>query len=363
VNVLGFGSLELWVGNARQAAAFFSKTFGFSIVAHAGPETGTSDRSSYVLQQGGITLVLTGATTPDSAVATYVREHGDGVRDIALVADDVQACYRRAMGAGARPGLISASSEGGPPEPVIGAFGDLVHTLVESVDALTSLPEAYEDVEVDGTGSPPIGLVAVDHYAISVEGGCRESWVRYYQEALGFERMPRDELVDVDGSAFTMSTIRVPGGDAALVLAEPASSLRKSQIADYLEHFGGPGVHHVAFSTRDIERTVATLRQRGIKMLEVPASYYDAGNGRVGDINVDWRELAHLGVVIDADEDGYLLQAFTEPLGDRPTTYLEIIQREGTRGFGTRNVRDLYSAVVREQGGHGPSARAEHDIV
>jgi 4-hydroxyphenylpyruvate dioxygenase len=196
-----------------------------------------------------------------------------------------------------------------------------------------------------------VDLVSIDHCAVSVEAGRREHWSRFYAEALGLARLPGDRTVDVDGSAFTMSTVQVPRADAALVLAEPTASSRKSQIADYLDEFQGAGVHHIALSTRDIARTVSALNARGMQMLEAPATYFHTSEDRLDalQIGVDWRELARLGILIDADEDGYLLQAFTPPIGARPTTCVEIIQREGTKGFGAHNVRDLYSQVVREQ--------------
>ncbi len=343
VGVLGFGFVELWVGNARQAAAFFSSSFGFSATGLAGPDIGADDRVSYVLRQGAITLVLTGATTPDSPVARYVLAHGDGVRDIALVVDDPAKCFQRAVDGGA-PGLPAGSATESRSRPKIGTFGDTVHSLVGADDPLVD-PKVGEV----SRSERPVGLVDLDHYAVSVDpGGCAR-WTAHYAGVLGFERGTRDEHVEVDGSAFNMSTARAPGGSAVFVFAEPAPSLGKSQISHFLEEFGGPGVHHIAFATADIASTVSALRARGITILDVGPEYYRNAEARLKGVDVDWRKLAELGVMVDVEDDGYLLQAFTQPLGDRPTTYLEIIQREGTSGFGARNVQDLYSTVVREQ--------------
>jgi 4-hydroxyphenylpyruvate dioxygenase len=289
--------------------------------------------------------VVTGAATPDSPVAGYVHAHGDGVRDIALVADDASTLFRRAVEGGAKV-IPPEASGGSSTRPMIATFGDTVHTLLDGNDPL-ALSVAGEPTGIESLG--PVGLVSIDHYAVSVESGGCAGWTSHYGSALGFEPATRDEHVEVNGSAFTMSTVRVPGGPGAFVFAEPAPSRNKSQIAHYLEQFGGPGVHHIAFSTNDIRRTVLSLRTRGIPMLEIAASYSRNADERLREIDVDWRELADLGVMVDVDDEGYLLQAFTQPLGDRPTTYLEIIQREGTKGFGAQNVRALYSTVVREQ--------------
>lgn len=348
----GFGYLEFWVADAGRAATRFCEGFGFTVTARAGPDTGfTAGGTSFVVEQGDVAIVFTDAGDPASAVARFVVDHGDGVRDIALAVDDVDATYGRAVAAGAAP---ARAPEGGPGarRATVGAFGDVVHSLVGAGDVLASLPSGYEPVGDHADSVSPVGIVGLDHCALSVEPGRRPYWVDRYQEALGFERVPGDQHIDVDGSAFVMSTVRVVGGEAALVLAEPADESGNSQIGDFLTHFGGPGVHHVALATADIAGTVRRLHDRGVEMLAVPASYAASADARVGrlDLGMDWRELAELGVVVDSDDDGHLLQAFTPPLGDRPTTSLEIIQREGMRGFGARNVRDLYAEVVREQG-------------
>ncbi len=303
------GAVELWVGNARHAARWFAAALGFSVVETARPSSG--DRVSYVLQQGGITMIVTGATRRGSPVAEFVARHGDGVRDVSLTVE------------GRAPGVITA-------------FGDTVHTLVEP-------PASPSPPGPDG-----VGLRAVDHVAVSVEPGDRERIAARYQDELGFVRIGTPmERVDVGGSAFAMSSVRARSGDATLVFAEPAAG--PSQIADFLAEYGGPGVHHLAFATDDVLATATRLRDRGVRTLPVPPAYYPHARARLGDVDLPWERLEALGILVDRDEDGLLLQAFTEPIGDRPTLYFEIIQRCGALGFGADNVRALYHAVVMQQ--------------
>jgi 4-hydroxyphenylpyruvate dioxygenase len=348
MRVLGFSHLQFWVRDARATALSLHTRFGFSVAA-VNENIGTdSVPHAYELRQGEIVFLVTDAMEYPSEISGFVGRHGDGVRDLALSVDDAAAVGEQAMTAGAE----ALPSPNGGPDRVIKGFGDTVHSLVErSIPATPAPPGSGCSDDALHRGEPRVGLLSIDHCAVSVEAGQRERWARFYEEALGMSKVPGDRRVEVDGSAFTMSTVQVPDGVAALVLAEPTTSSRKSQIADYLDHFQGPGVHHVALSTDDIVQTVTAVRARGMPMLDVPPSYLETGGSRLDgiDLGADWRELARLGILVDADEDGYLLQAFTPPLGDRPTTCFEIIQREGTRGFGAHNVRDLYAQVVREQ--------------
>jgi 4-hydroxyphenylpyruvate dioxygenase len=342
------GFVELWVGNARQAAAFLSSMLGFTVVGRAGPRTGRAHEVSYVLTQGGITIVVTGAADASSPVAEFVSVHGDGVRNLALVVDDVAAAHERAVEAGFPS--VSAPADGDGAIAVVGAFGDAVHTLIGPAAGPDEWLEGFEPPEVGASPpGPAVGVHRLDHYAVSVEAGDREKWAERYALGFGLVREPDDEHVNVDGSAFSMTTVRFPAADNAFVFAEPVPGSRKSQIASYLEQYNGPGVHHIALGTTDIASTVRALHARGLRTLRVPDSYHDDATARLAGLDVPWPALAELGIVVDVDDDGHLLQAFTEPLGDRPTTYFEIIQREGTRGFGTDNVRHLYSEVVREQ--------------
>ena len=348
MSVLGFSHLQFWVRDARATAMFLQARFGFSVVAPDEEIVSGSVSHAYELRQGEIVFFVTEATAYPSDVGDFVFRHGDGVRDLALLVDDASAVSEQAMAAGAE----AMPSRNERSDRVIKGFGDTVHSLVERNGSATpAAPRSERSDDAPHGGAPSVNLLSIDHCAVSVEAGERERWARFYEEALGMPKVPGDRSVEVDGSAFTMSTVQVPKGDAALVLAEPTTSSRKSQIADYLDHFRGPGVHHIALSTDDIVQTVTAVRARGMQMLDVPASYLETGEARLDgiDLGTDWRDLARLGILVDADEDGYLLQAFTPPIGDRPTTCFEIIQREGTRGFGAHNVRDLYAQVVREQ--------------
>jgi 4-hydroxyphenylpyruvate dioxygenase len=315
VRVAEIAGLELWVGNARQTASYLTHAYGFEQI---GDDSRGPDQVSYELEQGGVRLRVTGATDRDAPVASFVRRHGDGVRDIVLSVHD---------------------PDGRAPVP---AFGETVHTLV----GLAPTPSVGELV---GSGAP-VGLLAIDHVAISVEPGQRTACVDRYERDLGFEALgpPRVDI-DVGESAFTMSSVQARDGSATLVFAEPADG--PSQIADFLRENGGPGVHHVAFATGDIVATAAALRARGVGTLQVPAGYYQQARERFRDHDLPWEELERLGILVDRDDDGLLLQAFTDPIGDRPTLYFEIIQRMGATGFGTENVRALYHAVVLDRPG------------
>jgi 4-hydroxyphenylpyruvate dioxygenase len=347
MTVLGFSHLELWVRDAAATASLFRDQLGFSLVVRT-EELGTDGQPcAFELRQGDIVIFVRAATAGEPAVAEFVARHGDGVRDLAFLVDDPSATYQEALSSGAEPAFGGTD---GSKSSAINGFGDAVHSLVDVTSRVCARATRPFD-ELPGVDAPKVDLVSIDHCAVSVEAGRRQHWTRFYCEALGLAQIPGDRTVDVDGSAFTMSTVQVPGTDAALVLAEPTVSARKSQIADYLDHFRGAGVHHIALSTNDISRTVSALNARGMQMLEAPATYLKSSGARLNGVGleVDWRDLAQMGILIDADEDGYLLQAFTPPIGDRPTTCLEIIQREGTRGFGAHNVRDLYAQVAREQ--------------
>ncbi len=313
-------SIELWVGNACQATSYLTNAFGFSLTGTEANAPGASDRVSYLLQQGEVRLIVTGSTRRDSPVADFVRRHGDGVRDISLTVQD---------------------TDGGR---AISAFGDTLHTLVS--DAPTGAGRACADSEaVTPPETDEVGLVAVDHLAVSVAAGDREGCVARYENELGFRRFGSPiQHVDLGDSAFTMSAVRGQRGNATFVFAEPANG--PSQIADFLAENDGPGVHHLAFATSDIVKTATALRARRVRTLPVPVTYYEQARARLGNLDLPWDELADLGILVDCDDDGVLLQAFTDPIGDRPTLYCEIIQRDGATGFGAANIRALYHAVV-----------------
>ena len=356
---LGWGHLELWVGNARQAAGFLASAFGFDIVAYAGPETGRHDGTcSYVVDQGEIRFVVTGALRPDSAVARHVRMHGDGVRDVSITVADARAAYEAALERGAeglRPPEVLEDGDGQVVVATIAAYGETQHTFVErgnyrggflpgfSADRLPPRPEG-----------PAVGLERIDHVVANVEKGTLDSWVGFYKRILGFDQLVHfgDDQISTEYSAL-MSTVVWDGSKVVLPINEPADGLRKSQIEEYLEFFGGPGVQHVAMRTDDIVAAVSALRARGVRFLDVPAAYYDDARDRLGDLDLPWDDLQRLGILVDRDDDGHLLQVFTETITDRPTVFFEIIQREGAKGFGAGSFKALFEAIEREQARRG----------
>ena len=355
---LGWDHVELWVGNARQAAQFLASGFGFEIVAYAGPETGVGDRASYVLEQGGVRFVVTGALSPASPIAILQKAHGDGVRDVAITVSDAAAAYERALSAGAvglLPPTIEEDDTGKLVRATIAAYGDTQHTFVER--------HAYSGVFAPGytaEGLPPrpagpeVPLTTIDHVVANVEQGALERWVGFYQRVLGFEQLVHfdDEAISTPYSAL-MSTVVWDGSKIVLPINEPADGLRKSQIQEYLDFYGCPGVQHIALRTDDIVETVEALRARGIRFLTVPDDYYADVRTRLADLQLPWDELQRLGILIDRDHDGYLLQIFTETITDRPTVFFEVIQREGARGFGAGNFKALFEAIERQQARRG----------
>jgi len=354
---LGWDHLEFWVGNARQAAQFLASGFGFDVTAYAGPETGVSDRASYVLERGDIRFVVTAALSGATRIAMHHLAHGDGVRDVAITVSDAHAAYEQALANGAAglcPPTVDEDDSGKLIRATIAAYGDTQHTFVER--------HAYSGVFAPGYTTellPPrphgadVPLQRIDHVVANVEKGALERWVDFYRESLGFDQLVHfdDETISTPYSAL-MSTVVWDGSKVVLPINEPADGLRKSQIQEYLDFYGCPGVQHIAMHTDDIVATVEALRARGIRFLTVPADYY-ADVRRLADLELPWDHLQRLGILIDRDHDGYLLQIFTETITDRPTVFFEIIQREGARGFGAGNFKALFEAIEREQGRRG----------
>jgi 4-hydroxyphenylpyruvate dioxygenase len=323
--LLGFSHLEWWVGNARHAAHFWASAFGFTIVGYAGPETGLADRQSYVVRQGDITFVLTSALDDRSEIAHHVQAHGDGVKDVA---------YRVADGGG----------------QVIEAYGDTVHSLVQG--PLTG----FEALDLPIDLGDPVGLRAYDHVVANVEQGRLDEWVDWYREVFGFGVLQSfgEEAISTEFSALR-STVVWNHGKVVQPINEPAAGRKKSQIEEYLDYYGSPGVQHIALRTDDIVTTVSELRRRGVRFMRVPGGYYDEAPDRLAGLGADlpWEELARLGILVDRDHGGYLLQIFTEPVASRPTLFMEIIQREGARGFGEGNFKALFTSIEAEQARRG----------
>jgi len=349
----GIDHLELWVGNARQAAAFFASTLGFDVAARAGPETGLSDRVSYVLEQGRVRVVVTGALHAESAIAEHVRTHGDGVRDIAFTVRDATAAFHAACARGAMPVRTPSLEEdefGTVIRASIAAYGDTLHSFVERHHYQGSFAPGYEPATLPRPPGPIVGLEDVDHVVANVEEGALEQWVDWYRRVFGLDELTHfDEDQIATGYSALRSTVVWDHGAVVLPINEPAPGLRTSQIQEYLDYYRAPGVQHVAIHTADIVATVTALRDRGLRFLDVPPTYYDEARERLAGVELPWGALAELGILVDRDASGHLLQIFTENVTDRPTLFLEIIQRQGAGGFGEGNFKALFEAIEREQ--------------
>jgi 4-hydroxyphenylpyruvate dioxygenase len=358
----GTDYIEFYVGNARQASHYYRAAFGFRLVAYRGPETGTRDRASYLLQQGKIRFVLTTAIRPDLSpdaerIAQHVFEHGDGVRDLALWVDDARDAFQKAVERGAEPVQHPTVLTDDDGEIVIASFkiyGETIHSLVERKNYRGLFMPGYRPV-TPHYNPPEVGLEYVDHCVGNVELGKMNHWVEFYAHVMGFRNLLTfdDKTISTEYSSL-MSKVMANGNDRIkFPINEPAQGKRKSQIDEYLDFYKGPGVQHMALATDDIIATVTTLRDRGVEFLSVPTTYYDDLQKRVGKIDEPVGELAKLGILIDRDPDGYLLQIFTKPVEDRPTVFYEIIQRKGAKSFGAGNFKALFEAIEREQGLRG----------
>jgi 4-hydroxyphenylpyruvate dioxygenase len=354
----GYDHVELWVGNARQAAHYYRTAFGFRLLAYAGPETGVRDRASYVLEQSDIRLVLTSGLHPDSEVVAHHARHGDGVRDVAFAVPDATETLEMAVRRGARalsePEVL-ADEHGMVTVATIVTYGDTVHSFVERGDdyAGVHLP-GYQPVTGDALASP-VGLRSIDHVVSNVHLGDMEPWTDFYERVLGFAQFRHftDEDVATADSSLASKVLSDDVGRVKLPINEPGPGAKRSQIEEFLDAYAGPGVQHLALETSDIVATVGAMSQRGVGFLDVPIEYYEQARDRVGDVDESWNDLSDLGILVDRDEEGYLLQVFTEPVGDRPTLFYEIIQRQGATGFGVGNFRALFEAIERAQRGRG----------
>jgi 4-hydroxyphenylpyruvate dioxygenase len=349
----GIDHIEFWVGNARASAAFFASAYGFEIVAYAGPETGLADRASYVLAQGEVRLVVTAGLVASSPIVAHVAAHGDGVRDVAFVVENAASAYGAVTGRGARgvaEPWVESDASGRIVRASVAAYGETRHTFVERDDYRGLFAPGYEAPPLAQPVGPPVGLGRIDHVVANVELGNLEQWVDFYARVFGFDQLVHfdDDTISTEYSAL-MSTVVWDGSRVVLPINEPAVGRRKSQIEEFLDCYGGPGVQHIALRTDDIVTSVRALRDRGVRFLRVPVTYYEDAKERMAGIDLPWEALAELGILADRDHEGYLLQVFTETMGDRPTLFFEIIQREGARGFGAGNFKALFEAIEREQ--------------
>lgn len=342
--------LEFYTGNAKQAAYFFCQTFGFKALAYSGLETGSREKVSYVLEQGRIRFVISGSFHPEHEITLFTKRHGDGVKDIALRVEDVNKCYGEALLRGAIP-IREPYEEhdefGVVKKAVIGTYGDTVHSLVERKNYTGLFAPGFVACDL-AIPTNPSGIVAIDHVVGNVES--MHEWVSYYEKVLGFKEMIHfdDKDISTEYSAL-MSKVMHNGGRIKFPINEPATGKRKSQIEEYLTFYHGAGVQHVALLTDDIVKTVNLLRGNGVPFLVTPTTYYDDLISRVGHIDENIDDLKKLGILVDRDDEGYLLQIFTKPIVDRPTLFFEIIQRKGARGFGEGNFKALFEAIEREQ--------------
>jgi 4-hydroxyphenylpyruvate dioxygenase len=349
----GTDYIEFYVGNAKQASHYYRAAFGFQLVAYRGPETGTRDRASYVLQQGKIRFVLTTAITPGGEVADHVARHGDGVKDLALWVDEAREAFKRAVERGAVPVQEPRVLRDDDGEIVIAAiktYGETIHSLVERRSYRGTFMPGFKPVSPH-FAPPDVGLLYVDHCVGNVELGKMNEWVGFYERVMGFKNLISFDDKDISTEYSSLMSKVVSSGNERIKfpINEPAQGRKKSQIDEYLEFYRGPGVQHMALATDDIIRTVSALRDRGVEFLSIPTSYYDELQGRVGKIDEPVDVLAKLGILVDRDPDGYLLQIFSKPVQDRPTVFYEIIQRKGARSFGKGNFKALFEAIEREQ--------------
>jgi 4-hydroxyphenylpyruvate dioxygenase len=353
----GTDYVEFYVGNAKQASHYYRTAFGFQLVAYRGPETGTRDRASYLLQQNKVRLIVTSPISPDHPAAAHVAQHGDGVRDIALWVDDAREAFDVAVERGARPAqrpTVLKDDAGEVVTAAIHTYGDTIHTLVERRNYRGLFMPGFQPVQPRYSPSP-VGLLYVDHCVGNVELGAMNKWVAFYQDVMGFRNLISFDDKDISTEySSLMSKVVASGNDRIkFPINEPAQGRKKSQIDEYLEFYRGPGVQHLAIATDDIIQTVTALRDRGVEFLQVPKSYYDTVQERVGRIDEKLAQLKELGILVDRDDEGYLLQIFSKPVQDRPTLFYEIIQRKGAKSFGKGNFKALFEAIEREQAARG----------
>jgi 4-hydroxyphenylpyruvate dioxygenase len=337
---------------------FLMSGFGFRCTAYAGPETGVADRASYVLEQGAVRFVITAGLDSGSPIGAHVLAHGDGLRHLAWRVDDAAQNFDVAVRRGATPvgePVTTHDADGALTTAMVTTYGQTRHVFVDrsSYGGLFAPGYTAERLPVSEVG-PAVGLTHIDHVVGNVEHGHLDDWVRFYETVFGFTEMRHfdAEQISTEYSALR-SSVMWNGGRVVMPLNEPAPGRRTSQIQEYLDTYGGPGVQHIALATTDIVGAVTALKQRGVRFLTPPATYYDDARVRCGDLNLPWAALERLGILVDTDTGGYLLQVFTENMTDRPTVFLEIIERRGATGFGDGNFKALFEAIEREQARRG----------
>jgi len=344
--------VEIWSGNAKQSEYFYRNAFGFSRLAYAGPETGLRDRASYLLAQGRLRLVVSSPVAGDGEMNRWLAEHGDGVREIAFATEDVERCHREAVARGARDQAPPHDLGNGARRAAVEAYGDVLHSFVDTDRYGGIFLPGFEAGRLPGKG---VGLRYFDHIVGNVEEGRLDAWRDWYERVFGWSLFLSfdDRDISTEHSALRSKVMSSPGGKIKFPINEPAAGKRKSQIQEYLDFNGGPGCQHLALYTEDIIGTISELKGRAVEFLDVPDSYYDELGDRVGPIGEDIDVLRDLKILVDRDEQGYLLQIFTKPVQDRPTLFYEFIQRKGSRSFGKGNFKALFESIEREQARRG----------
>ena len=354
--ILGIDYLQFFVGNAKQAAHYY-EALGFEPIAYLGLETGSRDRTSWCVQQGDIRFVFTGALSPDNPIAEHVKEHGDGVHDVALRVPDAEESFRIALERGATEVMeptVFEDEHGKVVVATIATYGETVHSLVSRQDYSGPFFPGFRGVDDAGAGSG-YGLKSIDHVVGNVELGKMQEWVEFYERIMGFTELRHfsDEEISTDYSALMSKVVWDGEGKIKFPINEPAEGKRKSQIEEYLEYYRSPGVQHIAMSSENIVASVEAMRDSGIEFLRIPETYYEDAKERVPEITEQIAALQRNGILCDKDEDGYLLQIFSKPVQDRPTVFYEVIERHGAKGFGAGNFKALFEAIEREQASRG----------
>ncbi len=347
--------VEFYVGNAKQAAFYYRKAFGYNQTAYSGLETGDREKASYVLEQGRVRMVFSTPLNGNNELAEHIRKHGDGVKDIAFHVDDAKACYEACIARGAKsarePETLS-DENGSVTKASIFTYGETLHSFISHDDYNGPFLPGFIEKKVEGED---VGLKYIDHIVGNVELGKMEHWVNFYADVMGFSQIQAfsDEDIATEYSALMSKVMESDNGRIKFPINEPAEGKKKSQIDEYLDFYDGPGVQHIALLTSDIIKTIKKLKENGVEFLEVPDTYYEDLTKRVGAIDEDIEVLKKLKILVDRDDEGYLLQLFTKPVEDRPTVFYEVIQRKGSKGFGIGNFKALFEAIERHQAERG----------
>jgi 4-hydroxyphenylpyruvate dioxygenase len=353
----GTDYIEFYVGNAKQAAHFYKTAFGFQSLAYCGPETGTRENASYTIRQNNLTLVLTTPIRPNNAIADHIYKHGDGVKALALTVEDATSAWEETTKRGGKSFMKPTTSSDDDGELVmsgIHTYGDVVHLFIERDNYRGTFMPGFRKWE-SNYNPLQTGLEYVDHCVGNVGWGQMNPWVKFYEDVMGFRNILSfdDKDISTEYSALMSKVMSNGNGFVKFPINEPAEGKKKSQVEEYLEFYNGEGVQHIAMATKNIVKTVTELQKRGVQFLNIPTTYYDTLPDRVGHIDEDLEPLKRLGILVDRDDEGYLLQIFTKPVEDRPTLFFEIIQRKGAKSFGKGNFKALFEALEREQEARG----------